>query len=219
MTTTLDKSTLFAHVSEADVEVLLGACPLETLLEGDLLFAEGDDGDALWIIERGRVEIYKTIRPGLDRVMTTLGPGSVLGEMSFLDGQRRSASARAAEPTDIRTLARSTFDTLIQTHPTLAAGFFAGLSKVLSERLRFTNELYRQGVVAWMEATRTKDLNIERLMEGVELLTLHLAGGSSVTGRIVEFASTAAGWLITLQDERGRVSLVPYHALVRIETV
>jgi CRP-like cAMP-binding protein len=218
MTTTLDTSQLLAQVSEEDVAVLLEACALETLLEGDILFAEGDEGDGLWIIERGRVEIYKTIRPGLERVMTTLGPGSVLGEMSFLDGQRRSASARAAEPTDIRTLQRSVFDALVKSRPTLAAGFFAGLSAVLSQRLRFTNELYRQGVIAWMEATRTKDLNIERLMEGVELLTLHLTDGSEVTGRIVEFASAAAGWTITMQDERGRTSLVPYHALVRIET-
>lgn len=217
MSDALTRSQLFAKVPTRELDVLLNACSSETLLAGDQLFAEGDESDALWLIDRGSVEVFKTIRDGVDRVITALGPGAVLGEMGFLDGRRRSAGARATEPADVRLLRRSVFDDIAAAHPNLAAGFFAGLASVVADRLRLTTELYRQSVAAWMEATRTDVLNLQRLTESVQPLQIHLVGGAHVNGRILEFEQAAPGWTLTIQDDEGRVAIVPYHAVTRIE--
>jgi CRP-like cAMP-binding protein len=210
----LEQSRLLAGLGQAALDVLLSASEQRALLGGDELFDEGDEGGSLFFIETGAVEIYKAIRPGVDRVLSTVGPGSVLGELSFLDGSRRSAGARAPEPALVRELSRSAFD---QGHPQLAASFFAGLSGVIAERLRLTNELYRQSVLSWMEATGADTLHLHRLAENFQLVTLHLSGGAAVSGRILEVVHQAPGWAILVKGADERVSLVPYHALVWLE--
>src|SRR5207247_476562 len=121
---------------------VLDACIMQTFLVGDEIFSEGEPGDSLWIIEAGNVEVFKTIRGNVDRVLATFESGSVFGEMSFLDRSRRSASARPTEPSNVLMLERRKFDRVAEEHPRVAATFFAGLATVMAERLRLTNEAY-----------------------------------------------------------------------------
>ena len=92
----LDKWRLFADLAADDVDVVVAACEQRILLTGEVLFSEGDSGDSLWIIQSGRVDVFKNIRSDIDRTLASLGPGDVIGEMSFIDQSRRSAGARTA---------------------------------------------------------------------------------------------------------------------------
>ena len=68
---------------------------------GTAIMAEGDRTDSLYLIESGSVTVFRAFgTDGAERVITNLGQGATLGEMALLDGQPRSASARAA--TDCR---------------------------------------------------------------------------------------------------------------------
>lgn len=62
--------------------------------EGQLLFKEGDAGGGLYILRRGRVRVFQH-RNGNDITLADLGAGDVLGTMTLLTGERRSASVRA----------------------------------------------------------------------------------------------------------------------------
>ncbi|MCJ2123146.1 EAL domain-containing protein [Methylobacterium sp. J-077] len=64
------------------------------LCAGVTLFREGDSGDAAYLIEEGRLEIFATRSDG-DLVLACRGPGEVVGEMAILDGGKRSATVRA----------------------------------------------------------------------------------------------------------------------------
>ena len=208
---------LFAGVSDTDLEIVVEHCTKETFLAGDSVFKEGDEGDTLFIVESGLVEIYKIIRGDVDRVLGTIGPGEIFGEMTFIDGSRRSAGARTVEPSALLTLSRASFNKLAEKHPGVAAATFAALAQILAERLRHQNEAYKESVSAYLEATGVSRLNLQKLVEGLRPVTVHLNGGGSVTGRLLDLENQAAGWALFMKDASDKVSLIPYHAVVRIE--
>jgi EAL domain-containing protein (putative c-di-GMP-specific phosphodiesterase class I) len=73
-----------------------------SLKTGETLFREGDAGDCAYIIESGRVEVYRNGSNGKREALAQLGPGEVIGEMAVLDALPRTASAVAVEPTEAR---------------------------------------------------------------------------------------------------------------------
>ena len=209
--------TLLEGADEVAIRAVQRVGARETYLPGDVIFAEGEEGDALWIVESGTVEIFKVIRGDVDRVLGTCVAGDVFGDMSFLDGSRRSASARATEASHLLKLSRADFDRVAQDHVRLGATFFTSLAVVLAERLRLTNEAFKQSVVQHMEATGAAPLNLHRYAEELRLVTVHLTAGAPLKGNLLALEHQPPGWAIMVKDERGRVSLVPYHAVVRIE--
>src|SRR3954470_6657314 len=66
--------------------------------ENDVVFREGDAGDALYLVGKGSIRISKLGRGGQQETLSFIGPGSFFGEMALLDQQPRSAMATAAEP-------------------------------------------------------------------------------------------------------------------------
>jgi hypothetical protein len=83
--------------------------------------------------------------------------------------------------------------------------------------LRSTLELYRQAVEFGLEATGASALSLGSLVEGLRSTTLHLIGGATVTGRLLQLDQNPAGFTLVLKDEAGKISVVPYHAIQRIE--
>lgn len=215
--TNLDRSRLFAGLAPEETRVVIAACKEQLLVAGEDLFLERDEGDALFLVQSGRVEIFKRIRGDLDRMLASIGPGEVLGEVSFIDGSRRSAGARTLEASEFLVLTRARFQQVEREHPAIAAAFFRNLAAVLSSRLRTTNELYRESVIFGLEATGASALNLKALSDELVEVTLHLTGGGAVTGRVLQMDHHAAGYTLVVKDTTGRMMIVPYHALQRIE--
>lgn len=70
---------------------------IRTLETGTVLMREGDQPTSADLVLRGRLQVFVT-RNGADLALTTMGPGSILGEIGVLCGMPRAASARAIEP-------------------------------------------------------------------------------------------------------------------------
>ena len=92
----LDKAKLFTGVDLA----LGGETPLVTYCEDAVIFSEGDPGTLAYLIEHGEVRISKQIG-GENRIIATLGPGELLGEMALIDEGGRSATATAAVESEL----------------------------------------------------------------------------------------------------------------------
>jgi CRP-like cAMP-binding protein len=109
---------------------------------GEVIFREKDTGETAYVIERGRVEVLKTLE-GKDLHIAYIGPGEPFGEMSMIDEKPRSATVVAVEPTVVRELHRDQFLETVQTQPKIAIS----LLKILFERLREADatilQLYR----------------------------------------------------------------------------
>jgi CRP/FNR family cyclic AMP-dependent transcriptional regulator len=85
---------------------------------GARIFRAGDPGTTLFVISSGRVSIEKVSETGKDVVLAELGPGDAFGDLALLDGEPRSATARAVEDTECVTLLREDFLSLVETNPT-----------------------------------------------------------------------------------------------------
>ena len=111
--------------------------------KGETLFHEGDPGDQLFVLEKGRVAIRVTTTLGEVVTLTLLGPGDTFGEQALLDhGAHRTATAVALEPVETRTLSKNGFEDLRRRHPavdrllvTVLAAQVRRLSRSLLEAL------------------------------------------------------------------------------------
>ena len=94
---------------------------------GEVVFAEGDEGDKMYVIRSGEVEI---LRDG--HLVETLAPGGIFGEMALIDGSPRAATARAKTACDVAPITEKSFLFLVHETP-----FFAiAVMRTLAERLR-----------------------------------------------------------------------------------
>src|SRR5258707_3853493 len=172
----LNRWRLLAELTSQDAEVALKACEERILVGGEELFHENDSGDSLFIVQSGRVDIFKNIRGDVDRSLASFGPADVIGEMSFIDGARRSATARTTESSEFLVLSRQSFAKVQKERPEIAAAFFRNMAAIVASRLRTTNELYREAVAFGIEATGAHTLNLKSMAEELRRVTLHLSG-------------------------------------------
>ena len=98
----------------------LTACSLP---RGATLFGEGDPGDIAYIVTSGEVEILKASADQSVRIAIS-GPGIVVGEMSLLTGEPRSASARALVDTELVSIPKATLDALLESDARVAHALF-----------------------------------------------------------------------------------------------
>jgi CRP/FNR family cyclic AMP-dependent transcriptional regulator len=100
--------------------------------QGAVIFKENDEGNEMFIIIQGLVEIRKSTGPASSKILTTLQKGDMFGEMAIIEKQPRSATAVATQPTRVLVLNEKLYDTMIGTNP----DFARKMNKVLSERIR-----------------------------------------------------------------------------------
>lgn len=104
---------------------------------GDLIFSEGDLGCHLYIIEKGKVEIFKKAKDGSRLKISTMQPGESFGEFALLDRRPRSASARAMSDTVVVKLSEEGYEFLLEELPSWAIS----MMKSFILRLRNMNSL------------------------------------------------------------------------------
>jgi CRP-like cAMP-binding protein len=112
---------------------------------GEMIFNENSECDGMYIVDSGRVRVYKTVsmESKISEVeLCVLGPKSMFGEMAMIDNSPRSASVQAVEPTECTVITKQIFeDQLTRIPPWLVV-----LIRVLVKRLRETNDKLRQTV-------------------------------------------------------------------------
>ena len=106
------------------------------------IFRNGDPGDAMYLIDVGKVRISITDADGAVVTLAELGPGDFFGEMAMLDGQGRSANAIAIDDARLAKLTRDDFLSFMRSDPRITLE----LLTALTQRLRRTDELLRHRV-------------------------------------------------------------------------
>jgi CRP-like cAMP-binding protein len=99
-----------------------------------VIYKEGEMGSSMGIIVKGAIGIYKN-----NKLISTLRVGRTFGEMSVIDAQPRSATARAESDTVFLSLDKSSMLILADKHPSLAFKIIWNISRALSQRLRLTS--------------------------------------------------------------------------------
>lgn len=130
----LSRIDIFRNISLADLENLSRAIEVEQYADGTLIFEKGDEGDAMYLIESGAIVISALDHARNEKYLRTFREGQVVGDFAVLDGERRSARARAQGALSVMVLRRGVFQMFVQSRPTVMLAVLA----VLADRSRYT---------------------------------------------------------------------------------
>jgi CRP-like cAMP-binding protein len=103
---------------------------------GEVVFDEGDRGDSLYLVGHGSVKISKLSRSGQEETLGFIEAHDFFGEMALLDGEPRSATAVAAEPTLLAAVNDATFQHILELAP---SRLHMNFLRAVTQRLRVVN--------------------------------------------------------------------------------
>jgi uncharacterized membrane protein len=133
---------LFASLDDEAARELRDLLDTRDAPAGTMLFRAGDVGDAMYLIESGRVVVSILGEGKKEIVLAELAQGDYVGEMALIDGQRRSANARVSEAVRLARLSRDDFLQFIRSNPNVAIEM---LSATFS-RLRRMDQMLQERV-------------------------------------------------------------------------
>ena len=121
---------IFSDIGSEHLEEIAANMRVVTVRAGETVFSEGGPGDSMNIIIQGRVSIHKG-----SRVLKSLGPWEIFGEMALVDSSPRAAAASTVEDTTMLRLHKESFFSLLRERFALATGML----RALSQRIKETN--------------------------------------------------------------------------------
>jgi uncharacterized membrane protein len=133
---------LFASLDDEAAKDLRNLISDRVVPQNTRLFRQGDKGDAMYLIESGRVRISIRDDESQEVTLAELAQGDFFGEMSIIDGRQRSADAQVIEDARLAILSRDAFLSFVRTNPDVALEMLSALT----DRLRRTDELLRSRV-------------------------------------------------------------------------
>jgi CRP-like cAMP-binding protein len=138
----LRKINLFQPLEDYELVEILGICITKNYPAGSQIFAEGDPASRFFIIREGEVRISKII-PGIgEEALALLRPGHFFGEMALVDESMRSAYAIANTDAVLMEIPIPELTDILKGNPNLASKFLWEFCRILSARLRATNERF-----------------------------------------------------------------------------
>jgi SulP family sulfate permease len=127
---------LFRNCDERALSGLAGCVGQLTVVPGEKVFSSGDEGDEIFLLRRGSVNILLPLEGGKKHHLATIGQGDFFGELAFLDRGTRSADVVAKVTTDLFVLSRSRFNSQAHADPVFGVQVFDRLALAIAERLR-----------------------------------------------------------------------------------
>lgn len=139
----LRRCVLFSRADDATLRTCATHLRTRRFRRGETIFHQGDPGDSLFIIQEGSVKIVLPSPEGEEAaIIATLGRADFFGELAILDGDYRSATAVAMEPTEALVLRREPLAHLIDSDPGLRHALLAGMAAELRRLTRHVEELH-----------------------------------------------------------------------------
>ena len=129
---------IFASVHGEQLRRLSEVVHEKEIKKGELLFAQNDLGEEMYLVHSGRIGIYQEASENDERIHE-IEPGGYFGEMAIVDELPRSATARAETDSKLLVLNKSDFQRAVQDHPDIAFEVF----REFSSRLRRADEQIR----------------------------------------------------------------------------
>jgi CRP/FNR family transcriptional regulator, cyclic AMP receptor protein len=204
----LSRTDLFAGAPPEALAAIAATARERSLVRGDVLFAEGDLPDSIYVVLAGRIAIANQSFDKRESVYALMEAGDLFGELGMLDGLPRSAMARALESSSVLQIPNAPVLELLQSSPTL----LWGVTKMLAGRIRAMDEALSDSV--FLDVTGRTAKRLLELADGAEEFVLpvtqeELAGMVGASRERVNKAIASfirLGW-IEQQDRRYRILL------------
>ena len=164
--TFLLETPMFERLDPSEIQEIIHIVEVVQYQTGDIVFSEGDAGDAWFVLYRGAIEVLKHGSTG-EKKIAELGPQACFGEISILDGSPRSATIRVTQDSVAFRIPREAFDELLENDHLVAYKLLHQMAILLAER------------------QRTTTLRLSELLNATEIMDVHngimsIVGESSV---------------------------------------
>ncbi len=127
----LQASPLARELNEEEIRVLAGLIEIHDLKDAEVLLEEGRRDSTLHVVVAGAINVAKHGEDGRWNTLHTLTHGDLVGELSFMDDEPRSASLVASGQTRVFSLRREQLETLLDTHPRIVYRTMRAIMRVV----------------------------------------------------------------------------------------
>ena len=159
---------IFEPLTEGEIESLNGQLPDRRLQKDEIFFGPEDRSERLFLLQRGRVRIFRSTPDGREFTLAVVESGTVFGEMALTGQQLEGAYAQTMEPSQVSTMLRADLENLVLEKPEVGLR----IMELLSERLR-------------RQETRLEDAGMKDVrarLAGIIVLLVESEGVRSGTG-------------------------------------
>lgn len=150
----LQRSPLFRGLAPAVFERIAALATQRGYARGEVVFSQGDAGDALYAVVTGRIRISTGAADGREIFLNIMEPGDTFGEIALLDGGTRTATATATDAAELVSIRRAPLFELLEREPRAALE----LLRLCGERLRWTSGLLEDAALLDAPARLAKRL-------------------------------------------------------------
>ncbi len=176
----------FARLDPAGLEAVARSAIERRYDQGAVIFLEGDPCAGLFVVDEGRVKLYKVSVDGREQVVKLMAPGEFFNEVAVLDGGPNPVSAMAVRKTRVWVMERSAMLDLLHRYPALAVAVI----ETLAARARHLVSL-------------VEDLSLRTVSARLaKLLITRAEGGPQASGRLTQ--QEMAAQLGTVRETVGR---------------
>ena len=140
ITDCLSGITIFTDLDAVELNTVSEHMHVSRLQEGDLVFTEGDPGNAIYFVVEGILDVLKSQDGKLERQIAVKAPGGSIGEMAVIGNFPRTATVRARTDTTLLTLSRQRLDQICDGYPTIGVKILKAMARLLSYHLRDTSQ-------------------------------------------------------------------------------
>jgi len=180
---------------------------------GQIVLVEGSASSVLYIVQRGRLKLFKTSMKGREQVLKLLRPGDTFNEISVFDEGPNSASARVLEDCQLYLLRRTEIVRLMAERPNIALAITRTFAHQLREALELVEDLSFRDVTS-----RVAKILLEAEPDSSEAPITHelLAAMAGTRREVVGRALKALNQEGVIRLARGRIHVVDAKALERL---
>ncbi|HEX9729192.1 MAG TPA: cyclic nucleotide-binding domain-containing protein [Gemmatimonadales bacterium] len=139
----IKQAAIFADLTDDEISHIAEICKEQVFKSAKTIFKEGEPGNRLYIIAEGEVRISRDVPGSGEEALTVLKKGACFGEMSVFDRSERSTDAIANKDCTLLTITRSDFEIMLDFNRDIAYKILWSVVRLLSERLRVTNDNLR----------------------------------------------------------------------------
>jgi len=148
-------SSVFGQLPEQKRDEITQAMEHQVAAPGTIIFRQGGPGDRFYVIQSGKVRVFRKDAGGLERDLSVLGAGESFGEMALLTGEMRSANVEAIEETRLMVLSKEQFERILKDFPDITLAFVKQISgwllrdeKIIEKEVQLQ---YRAPRMSWFD--------------------------------------------------------------------
>ncbi|MFH1489083.1 MAG: cyclic nucleotide-binding domain-containing protein [Pseudomonadota bacterium] len=146
--------SFFNILSTEELSIIASYLDFFEIEAGKVVFREGDEGDAIYFVVEGELDVIKDSvsgsKVGVDKVVISkMSKGYSIGEMSIIDNVPRSATVRASTRSTLVALTREGFNIILDEYPKIGIKILKGLFRILSKNLRRASGQLADYTLTW----------------------------------------------------------------------